>query len=99
MQGSEKDSVPFDVPSTPSQVTCLMPVRNGGTADYGPCDDQYLTGFGGHIMMRGQSAVGRISGVLLNRMGQTNVLGHYPLHWHSVGSGGSQSFVQVCTGE
>ena len=46
--------------------------------------------------MRGPAAVGRISGLQLTRAGQTNVLGHYPIHFHFVGDGGPNSFVQVC---
>jgi len=49
-----------------------------------PCDDQFLDGFGGHVQVIGTAASGRFSGVELYRMGQTNVLGRYPLHWHLV---------------
>lgn len=49
-----------------------------------PCSDKYLTGFGGHVQVIGQGSTGRFSGVELYRMGQTNVLGRYPLHWHLV---------------
>jgi hypothetical protein len=39
-------------------------------------------------------ATGRLSGVQLYRMGQTNVKGRYPIHFHQVGEGGFRSFVQ-----
>lgn len=38
--------------------------------------------FGGHLMMMGQ---GRVSGIETNRMGQFNVLGRYPIHFHLMG--------------
>ena len=93
-QGALNDSVPIDMPSNPANLSCLLPSTVAGSVTYGPCDDQFLTGYGGHIMMRGTAAVGRISGVQLTRVGQTNVLGRYPLHFHFVGNGGSNSFIQ-----
>ena len=44
-----------------------------------PCQDTFLTGFGGHVMLTGLS---RVAGVEFWRMGQTNVLGRYPVHFH-----------------
>ncbi|EAY31898.1 G8 domain-containing protein [Microscilla marina] len=49
------------------------------------------TKFGGHIMMmRGSTA--RISNVELYRMGQRNILGRYPFHWHLMGDASGQYF-------
>ena len=42
------------------------------------------SGFGGHIMAM-QGSTMRISGVELHRMGQRNLLGRYPIHWHLMG--------------
>lgn len=50
-----------------------------------PCPNKFLTGFGGHTMVIGSSAVAYFSGVEAFRMGQTNVLGRYPFHAHLVG--------------
>jgi len=46
-----------------------------------PCPKTYLTGFGGHTMIMGQS-IGRLRGVEFYRMGMTNVVGRYPVHFH-----------------
>eukprot|EP01087_Luapelamoeba_hula_P000813 TRINITY_DN105_c0_g1_i5.p1 TRINITY_DN105_c0_g1~~TRINITY_DN105_c0_g1_i5.p1 ORF type:complete len:1108 (+),score=125.47 TRINITY_DN105_c0_g1_i5:207-3530(+) len=51
-----------------------------------PCPNSYLTGFGGHIQVMGSSASGRFSGLEMYRMGQTNQLGRYPLHFHLIGN-------------
>jgi hypothetical protein len=71
-------------PTDTVNATCTDPV--GGTGSTYPCNDKYLTGFGGHVQVMGAGARGRFSGVELYRMGQTNVLGRYPLHWHMVGT-------------
>jgi hypothetical protein len=41
--------------------------------------------FGGHVMISGPSARGRISGTRGDRMGQKNNLGRYPFHFHLMG--------------
>jgi hypothetical protein len=51
-----------------------------------PCDTTYLTGFGAHVMVEAPATTGRFSGVELTRVGQTNVLGRYPLHFHLLGN-------------
>ena len=43
-----------------------------------------LTGFGGHIIVH-NGGKGYVEGVELTRMGQTNVLGRYPIHFHDLG--------------
>eukprot|EP01113_Clastostelium_recurvatum_P039916 TRINITY_DN614_c0_g1_i1.p1 TRINITY_DN614_c0_g1~~TRINITY_DN614_c0_g1_i1.p1 ORF type:complete len:1844 (-),score=383.73 TRINITY_DN614_c0_g1_i1:116-5647(-) len=53
-----------------------------------PCQNSYLTGFGGHIIVDGStgtSPVGRFSGVEMYRVGQTNIIGRYPIHFHMLG--------------
>jgi hypothetical protein len=53
--------------------------------DFGrPCGNTQLTGFGGHIIVHG-SGKGYVEGVELYRMGQTNVMGRYPMHFHLLG--------------
>ncbi|KAH8054360.1 hypothetical protein JL721_10482 [Aureococcus anophagefferens] len=66
--------------------------ESNGYGSY-PCEDSYLTGFGGHVMLRGADAVGHISGVEFYRMGQTNFEGRYALHWHLLGDRGEGSYV------
>ena len=38
--------------------------------------------------------MGRVRGVQLYRMGQTNVMGRYPMHFHFVGASGNKSYIQ-----
>jgi hypothetical protein len=57
-----------------------------------PCSGGFLTGFGGHVLLRGPS---RLAGVEFWRMGQTNVLGRYPVHFHR-NAYGPQSYVTDC---
>jgi hypothetical protein len=49
-------------------------------------------GFGGHVVVTGPG-VGRFSGIGAENMGQLNVLGRYPLHFHCLNDG-STSYVQ-----
>jgi hypothetical protein len=48
-------------------------------------------GYGGHIMVIGKG-IGRASGVELEFMGQTNVLGRYPFHFHQTFDNGVNSY-------
>ena len=81
IQGAE-DSIPAD----PDPLNCK---GNGkahqGDSRYGdrsrPCAKTQLTGYGGHVMIH-HMGVGFVEGVELFRMGQTNVLGRYPMHFH-----------------
>jgi len=80
IQGSEIDSEPTD--SDP--LTCTESRWKWG--DYGThCANTELTGFGGHVMVH-NGAKGYVEGVQLYRMGQTNVLGRYPFHFHLLGN-------------
>ena len=58
-----------------------------------PCRKTFLTGFGGHVMLTGAS---RIAGVEFWRMGQTNVLGRYPVHFHR-NLKGNESYAVDCS--
>jgi len=80
VQGDASNSNPTDTVN----ATCTDPT--GGTKSTYPCPNKYLTGFGGHIQVMTAGAKGRFSGLQLYRMGQTNVLGRYPLHWHLIGN-------------
>lgn len=77
IQGDAQNSPPTDT----QKVACKDP---NDDSTY-PCQDSFLTGFGAHVMVHGSSASGRFSGVEMFRVGQTNVLGHYPIHFHLVG--------------
>ncbi|ORY37007.1 hypothetical protein BCR33DRAFT_721660 [Rhizoclosmatium globosum] len=55
-----------------------------------PCGAPH--GYGGHIIIVG-TAIGRVSGVELIRMGQTNVMGRYPFHIHQAAENGINSYL------
>ena len=80
IQGDAADSEPRDQ----SPLAC----GNGEIGSY-PCGDSFLTGYGGHVMIEGTAAEGRVSGVEFYRMGQTNFMGRYPLHFHQVKDNGA----------
>ena len=75
IQGSASDSEPTD--SLPRKCTGRW--IYGNTDE--PCPNKDLTGFGGHIMIH-NGGRGFVEGVELFRMGQTNLLGRYPIHFH-----------------
>ena len=76
IQGDPNNSEPTDV----SNPVC----KDSGSGSTYPCPNKYLTGFGGHVQVIGPGSIGRFSGIELFRMGQTNVLGRYPLHFLSL---------------
>jgi hypothetical protein len=49
----------------------------------------------GHTLIK-TNATARISSIEFFRMGQTNTLGRYPLHFHLLGEGGGSSYVLDC---
>ena len=79
IQGADDDSEPTD--SFPLGCDLSSSVFGYSQA---PCDN-HLTGFGGHVMIH-SGGVGQVEGVELFRMGQTNVLGRYPIHFHLLGT-------------
>ena len=80
IQGSPTDSEATD----PDPLNCRSS-RNDWYGDRSiPCPNKELTGFGGHVMIWGGGR-GYVSGVELFRMGQTNVLARYPMHFHVLG--------------
>jgi hypothetical protein len=86
IQGSPEDSEPTDL----DPLTCRTSL-----ADYGdwsfyynlpmPCTNLGKTGYGGHVMIA-DTGQAQVEGVELYRMGQTNVLGRYPFHFHMLKS-------------
>jgi len=88
VQGAEGDSRPTD-----RTVSCSDPApRLGGNTM--PCANSFLTGYGAHVVAMGGEAVLRVSSVELRRVGQTNVLGRYPLHLHRIGDAGQHSYIR-----
>lgn len=79
VQGAPEDSEPID----PDPGTCTDRSHFGRTN--APCPNTDTTGFGGHIIVH-SGGKGYVEGVELYRMGQTNVMGRYPFHWHLLGS-------------
>jgi hypothetical protein len=80
IQGSATDSEPTD----PDPKNCKSPDKRFGD-DAAPCGYKEITGFGGHIIVHGSTGKGFIEGVEFFRMGQTNVIGRYPMHFHLLG--------------
>lgn len=50
-----------------------------------------LTGYGGHIIIQNNGS-GYVEGIELLRMGQTNVKGRYPIHFHLLGNNCSSCY-------
>eukprot|EP00934_Nitzschia_sp_Nitz4_P002884 Nitzschia sp. Nitz4//scaffold35_size145790//102540//106801//NITZ4_003043-RA/size145790-augustus-gene-0.122-mRNA-1//1//CDS//3329549163//2874//frame0 len=95
IQGAEDDSPPTDA----SDDTCQLKVTGTSTtySAFGynqiACADSYLTGFGGHVMVH-SGGVGYIEGVEFYRMGQTNALARYPMHFHVLGDDCADCYVK-----
>jgi hypothetical protein len=88
----DSSSPPSGTDSSP--VACTNPSSTTEKSTF-PCENKFLTGFGGHIFVDGSAGtkpVGRFSGVELFRVGQTNVLGRYPIHYHMLGDVTSSNY-------
>ena len=82
IQGSATDSEPTDK----DPLNCVLSNGRDRYGDTGaPCGFTEITGFGGHVIVHGVGR-GYVSGVEFYRMGQTNVLGRYPIHFHLLGN-------------
>jgi hypothetical protein len=92
VEGSADDSEPTD--TSPAVCSDSQSTLSSQTV---PCADSYLTGYGGHILVTGPGAVARVQGVELFRMGQTNVLGRYPMHYHMMADEGANSYMRDCS--
>jgi hypothetical protein len=82
IQGAEEDSEPTD----PDPLNCSDEnYRWNWHGDPSqPCTDKSLTGYGAHVMVR-NGGRGFVEGVEFFRVGQTNVLGRYPMHFLLLG--------------
>lgn len=61
-----------------------------------PDDDLWKNqGFGVHVMVMGTGAEARLNGVEIQRGGQRNRLGRYPIHWHMLSYSGTQTLADV----
>jgi len=78
IEGDASDSEPTD----PDPLTCTGDWRFGDNQS--PCPDKDLTGFGAHVIVH-EGGVGQVEGIELRRVGQTNFLGRYPIHFHELG--------------
>lgn len=56
-------------------------------------EDSGEDGFGGHTMIM-NGAEQHISGAEFYRMGQEDILGRYPIHWHMLGEGAEGQYVE-----
>jgi len=88
IQGAADDSEPTD----PDTGGCNGNWHFG--VNFKPCPWTHTTGFGGHIIVHA-GGKGYMEGVELYRMGQTNVLGRYPFHWHQLGNACSDCYFRA----
>jgi len=89
VRGAAADSLATD--PQPSGITCESTLYSEV-----PCANYYMTGYGGHLIITG-SASARLSGAEFYRMGQTNLNGRYPVHFHLLGAAGAASYVSDCS--
>jgi hypothetical protein len=75
----DSESEPTDL----DPLNCVSTRSNFGDKAV-PCPNSQLTGYGGHIIVY-EGGKGYVEGVELYRMGQTNVMGRYPMHFHLLG--------------
>jgi hypothetical protein len=75
IQGNEASE-----PTDPDPLNCKTNKPVFGNRDV-PCAYSELTGYGGHIVVH-DGGKGYVEGVELYRLGQTNVLARYPMHFH-----------------
>mmetsp|Transcript_17779 Transcript_17779/g.35766 ORF Transcript_17779/g.35766 Transcript_17779/m.35766 type:complete len:1390 (-) Transcript_17779:60-4229(-) len=82
IQGSESDSEPTD----PDPLNCFDDSQTymRWNDPSQPCMDKELTGYGAHVIVH-SGGLGFVEGVEFFRVGQTNVLGRYPMHFHLLG--------------
>jgi hypothetical protein len=89
VQGNERDSRPSNQRASCTDPTSELQLGSSTM----PCPDAFLDGYGAHVIAMGTQAVLRVSSVELRRVGQTNVLGRYPLHMHLMGNAGLNSYI------
>ncbi|GKZ00869.1 hypothetical protein MPSEU_001038600 [Mayamaea pseudoterrestris] len=83
IQGASTDSEPTDL----DPLNCRTSGYDPWSFYYNmtaPCMGRQQTGYGGHVMVTG-TGTAQVEGIQLYRMGQTNVLGRYPMHFHLLG--------------
>jgi hypothetical protein len=70
-------------------VACRGPEDGSSTYPCPPRNER-----GGHVMISGRSAVAKVTAIELYHMGQTNILGRYPMHFHYLFENGYKSYIQ-----
>jgi hypothetical protein len=91
IQGDASNSEPTD--TNPS--VCYDKSNPGSSY---PCPNSYLTGYGAHVLVAMNTAIARFEGVEFYRVGQTNQLAKYPVHFHMMGvtTGPDQASIRDC---
>lgn len=84
IQGSDTDSEPTDIDPLNCVGTSSERWRRYGDSSQ-PCTNLEITGYGAHVIVR-NGGLGFVEGVELYRVGQTNVMGRYPMHFHLLGN-------------
>jgi hypothetical protein len=85
IQGAADDSEPSSV----DPLTCTSSDKVFFGDRKQPCLDKGVDGYGAHTMVH-MGGKGYVEGVEFYRVGQTNVMGRYPMHFHLLGD--------TCTG-
>ena len=89
IQGSEEDSEPTD----PDPLNCVGEFDRFGDQT-SPCPFTEITGFGGHVIVH-KGGKGYIEGVEFFRMGMTNMVGRYPVHFHLLDTACTDCYVEA----
>lgn len=80
-------------PSDPDPLNCTQNRWMWGGSLQKSRVDKALTGYSGHIIIH-KSGKGYVEEVELWRMGQTNTLGRYPMHFHIIGNECSNCYIR-----
>lgn len=84
IQGSILDSVPTETGLDCPLTKTGNPFQTIQVFGYDKVACPLKDGYGGHILIQ-KGGLAFVQGVELKRMGQTNVLGRYPMHFHLLG--------------
>ncbi len=85
--------VPHDIDERAEVGLLTHNIRIQGAQGIPGVEDATANGYGGHVMIMDDASVAHVEGVEFYNMGQKGILGRYPIHWHNVNNGGSNSYI------